>query len=42
MIQYYCSTCGYECWSTKIEVIICCGHYVEHKELEGAANDQAS
>ncbi len=32
MIKYYCSTCGKEWWSVKIEVIMCCGYYVENEE----------
>jgi len=39
MIRFYCSTCGKEWWSSKIEVITCCEHYVEHEELEGGAHD---
>lgn len=34
MIQYYCSICGKEWWSLKVEVIKCCGCYVEHDEIE--------
>ncbi len=34
MIISYCPDCGWEEWSIKPVIKICCGCYVEHKEVE--------
>jgi hypothetical protein len=35
MIISRCPDCGWEAWDTKPIIKICCGHYVEHKEVVG-------
>jgi hypothetical protein len=35
VIISYCPTCGYEEWGIKPVIKICCGFYIEHKEVEG-------